>query len=91
MFWRNCQIGDALWIVEGQRGKTDGKRVVAVVQFEVLALGDQRVGHLVTARQRGLIDRHTIDGEGRQADGGVPLTMVDVGRVEPRDAARAAE
>ena len=43
------QIGDALWVVKGQCGETDGKRVVAVVQFEVLALGDQRVGHLVTA------------------------------------------
>ena len=85
------QIGDACRVVEGQRGEADSKRVVAVVQFEVLALADQRVRHLITARQRGLIDRYTIDGEGSQVDGGVPLTMVDVGRVEPRDAARAAE
>ena len=81
------EIGDMFGILVGQRGETDGKGVVVITQFEMIAGHDGRIGDNIVARTALLDDLLAIDGEGRQLYAGIPLTGNDVLGREPGDTA----
>ena len=57
------EIGDMFGILVGQRGETDGKGVVVITQFEMVAGHDGRIGNNIVARTALLDDLLTIDGK----------------------------
>ncbi len=84
-------IDDMLWVVVGQRRQLYGEGVVAAAEYETVGGDDGGICHLPYARHGSFADGLAVDGESGQFYVSLPLTLTDVGRVEPCDTAQSGE
>ena len=85
------EIGDVLGIVVGEGGELQGERVVVVTEVEAGGVDDEAVGDGIDARLHAGGDGRVAHDETGEIDMGLPCLRLDIGRIEPTDAAGAAE